>query len=223
MGSDTKGITGLEASLEGRTANRQQVALGQCQECIRRLRVFAVDATPRTLGVVEFIRQGDTWKPVNEGVTTEIEKTHQGEAELEAALTAARTVVQEARGERCPHCGWPPGALIGGDADSARAALAKSYSCSQAFRNRMRDVYQGGRVWIHSTRIPGQINMADAPSRYRPSTEEERLGSEECLRVAYQALEVEARARHQCEERNVKAPRREQARKGVVSAYGESR
>ena len=135
---DTKGITGLETSLEGRTANRQQVALGPCQECIRRLRVFAVDATPRTLGVVEFIRQGDTWKPVNEGVTIEIEKTQQGEAELEAALTAARTVVQEARGERCPHCGWPPGALIGGDADSARAALAKGYSCSQAFRNRMR-------------------------------------------------------------------------------------
>jgi len=167
------------------------------------MRIFAVDATPTSTAYMEFTREplgpgaadgGLPFRlvPKNNGRGYPLDETTQGEAELQAALNVCEIVAQESKGETCPTCGLPPGLLIGGDASSPRAARTNGYSCSPRFRERMRPVLKGGRVWLRMVRIPGEVNAGDGPSRRRQATEREIAESAGILEKAYRSLAIEA-------------------------------
>ena len=163
-----------------------QVARPPCAVCVRSARYFAVDATPTTVASYEFRWDGARMHPLRPRCQV-IPRTSQAEAELRAALEVLMDTAQE--GGPCPKCGSPPLAVVGGDADAARAALNKGYSCSSRFRELMRPVFRRA-VRPHVVRIPGKDNAGDGPSRDREVTPEEMAATQRILRVAAVALEV---------------------------------
>ncbi len=97
--------------------------------------MFAVDATPTRIAVLEFVDGAAGLRPKNLGWTRSV-NLEQSEAEPAAALAAAEQVA--AAGSPCPECGLPPLAIIGGDADAVSAAITKGYSNSSVVRERDR-------------------------------------------------------------------------------------
>jgi hypothetical protein len=186
----------LEESLAGTENTRDRVAKPICRACIQAARIFAVDATPTKIGYVE-CRFIEGRLEIVDWVGISIPETDQGAAELQAALEVADKVQKEAPGERCRGCQNPPLVIIGGDADGARAALRKGYSCSVVFRALMRPVYTGGRVRVETVRIPGVYNVADGASRDRPPTAEEWDHSRRILQEAVLFLYLQSGPEHE--------------------------
>ena len=170
----------IETLLRGCTHNMQLVARPPCVECVRSARIFAVDATPFAMAFVQFQWKDDSLQYVGERASDFEGKIDQSEGELRAAVWAA---ISQWGASCCPFCKAPPLVLLGSDADGARAALRKGYSRSKVFRQRMRPLFTGGWLRLETVRVPGEVNAADAPSRGREASSDER-----CMRITQEIL-----------------------------------
>ena len=86
------------------------------------------------------------------------------------ALVLHLSQVQAGQREECEICGHLPLVIVAVDADAVRFCLRKGYSGDQRFRAAIRAMLIC-EVWCY--RIPGDSNVADAPSRRRLNSVQE--------------------------------------------------